>query len=41
MDDEEMEMLSEAERDYYEWVKYYGSEEDIEEAEDYFDREIW
>ena len=36
LDDERVEMLDEREREWYEYVITYGSEEEIEEAREYF-----
>lgn len=36
-DEERLEGLPEEEREYYEWVRDHGSDEDIEKAKEYFD----
>lgn len=35
-DEEELEMLGEDEREYYEYLRTYGSEEEIAEGIEYF-----
>ena len=35
-EEEELEMMGNPDREYYEWVRDYGSPEEIEQANDYF-----